>query len=167
MVIWTESISGILSEADPDNAADYERNAIQYIAALRALDEEIHDRLDALPRRGIVTDHIFFTDFISAYNLEFIGTLIPSVSDQAEPSPRHAADLIEKLQAHGGGIVLMDAGAPPSRRQLADEIAKEAGGNVSVVTILVDALAKPGSPGDTYVSFMRYNVEKLAEALGN
>ena len=52
-----------------------------------------------------------------------------------------------------------------SNTSLMETIADEAGVTLAP-TLYTDALGEPGSPGETYVSMMRYNVDTIVGALG-
>lgn len=160
VIIWTENISRELSQADPANAAVYAGKAEQYIRELEALDAEIQTSINSSQLRTIVTGHDVLSYFSSKYDVEVIGSIIPAISHEAEPTPRHLAELAEKLRVSGGAVIAIGA----ELRRLAEELAGEVSADTPVVEILTDSLAETGAPGDSYLSFMRYNVGILTGA---
>ena len=164
-MIWADNISRELSVADPANEAAYTENAEHYIQELTILEREILRATSAFShdQRRLVTDHDALAYFASAYDFDIVGSILPTLSDQAEPSPRHIAELTESLKEENLRVIALGEDAGKGLRDLADALAEEAG--VQVVSILTGSLASPGSPGDSYLSLMRYNVEVIVDAL--
>jgi ABC-type Zn uptake system ZnuABC Zn-binding protein ZnuA len=163
VVIWTRNIAAAFAAADPANAELYIASADTYIAQLEALDAEVEEILSALPeeRRVLVTNHEFFGYFAHRYGLEVVGAVITGGSTLSEPDPQALADLIAIIKEEGVPAIFAEVSANP---QLAEIVAAETGINV-VTTIYSDSLSEPGSPADTYLNYMRYNAQTIAEAL--
>ena len=73
----------------------YEANAGAFLERLEDLIVTIDQQLESIPaeRRKLVTNHDAFGYFAQAYGFEIVGTIIPSASSLAEPSPRELAAL--------------------------------------------------------------------------
>ncbi len=167
VITWTENIAEALSEADPSNRSTYEERRDAYIAELEALDREIRREVSSIPRdrRKLVVDHVALTYFADEYGFEIIGEVIPSVSDQAEPSPRHIARLAEVVQEEGVSAIFIGQTAGSGLRNLVDSVAEEVGREIRIVELLTGSLAAEGNRGDSYLEFMRFNTEQIVPAL--
>ena len=88
--------------------------------------------------------------------------MVPGGSTLAEPSGRGIAELVDTIDATGVSVILTDASNPAA---IADTVAAEAGGEVSVVPIFTDSLGEPGSGADTYLGMIHTNAARVAEAL--
>ena len=167
VIVWAENIAEALSEADPANSSTYEANRDAYIAELEALDLEIRQGVSSIPRNGrkLVVDHVALTYFADEYGFEIIGEVIPSVSDQAEPSARHIAQLAEVIRNEGVSAIIIGGTASRGLRNLADAVAEEVGTEVQIVEILTGSLAPEGKRGDSYLEFVRFNTEQIVSAL--
>ena len=167
VIIWAENISMALSGADPANAAFYSENARRYTQELKELDAEIRLRVDAVPqnRRRLISDHNVLAYFAEEYGFDIVDSLLPNLNDQAEPSPRHIAELAEILKAQEAELIVVGETAGQGLRNLARALAAETGEEVKIVSILSGSLARAGSPGDSYISFMRTNVEAIIAGL--
>ena len=168
VIIWAENIAEALSEADPANAAVYEANRDDYIAELEALDLEVRSLISSIPRSGrkLVTDHDAMGYYADEYGFEIIGEVIPSLSDQAEPSARDIAELADVMQDEGVSAIIVGGTAGRGLRNLVSAVAEEVGGDVQIVEVLTGSLAPAGSRGDTYLDFVRFNTEQIVAGLG-
>jgi ABC-type Zn uptake system ZnuABC Zn-binding protein ZnuA len=163
VIHWVNNIADAFSAADAANAAVYRANADAYIAQLEALDADIIDIVAAVPeaRRMLVTNHAFMSYFADAYGFEVIGTVLPAASSDVEPSPQQLTALIAEVQAAGVRAVFAEVSGSS---RLAQVVAEEAG--VAVVTMLYsESLSGPDGPAATYLAFMRYNAQTIADAL--
>jgi zinc/manganese transport system substrate-binding protein len=159
--VYVEAIREALTAADPEGAKAYRANADAYLAKLDALDAEILQAIDALPkeRRRVVSTHDAFGYFAARYGVEFIAP--QGVSTEAEVSARDVAKIIDSVRAHKVGAVFVENIADP---RLANRIASETGTRVGGV-LYSDALSDAKGDGATYVDMMRHNVKQLAKAL--
>lgn len=167
VMTWTDVIADTLSQADPEHAAEYRAGAQAYRGELEALDQEIREAVAQISpgRRKLVLDHASLDYFAERYGFEVIGTVIPDTTDQAEPSAQAVAQLVEVLREENVRTIFVGGTASDGLRNLAEAVAQEVGGPVTVSTLLTGSLAAPGEDGDSYLSFMRYNLSQIAENL--
>ena len=167
VIQWTENIEQALSAADPGNAANYEESAEAYIAELRALDADIREAVSNIPEsdRKLVMDHQVIGYFAAEYGFEILGNILPSLSDQAEPSARELAELTEIIREEGIKAVFVGDTAGEGLLRLAESLAAEVGRDITVVPLLTESLAEPGRRGADYIDFMRYSTEQITGAL--
>ena len=155
-------------ETVPDiDAGAVTANEDAYLAKLDALDAWIEENVDTVPaaQRLLVTNHDAFTYFIDAYDLTFVGSVIPSFDDNAEPSAAEIDDLVAKIRATGVQAVFSEASISP---KAAATIASEAG--VTVYSgddaLYGDSLGVEGSPGETYLGSQVHNATLILESWG-
>jgi ABC-type Zn uptake system ZnuABC Zn-binding protein ZnuA len=159
----TRNIRDALVAVDAAHAATYQANAAAYLTRLAALDQYIMDQVATVPadQRKMVTNHDGFGYFIARYGLTFVGSIIPSLSSEAQPSAQDVADLITKVKAAHVKAIFLESSINP---QLARQVGSETGVTV-VDTLYGDALGAPGTPGATYEGMMRYNTDTIVAAL--
>ncbi len=163
-VQMVENVRAGLVAADPANAETYDANAEAYTAELQALDTYIRERVATLPeeRRKLVTSHDTFGYFAREYGFEIVGAVLPSVStENADPGAGEIADLIEQVRAADVPAVFAENVTNPG---LLEQVAASAGVTVAP-TLYTDALGAAGTPGETYLSLERYNVDTVVTAL--
>lgn len=168
VIVWVENIEHALSAADPGNAAEYEENAERYIAELQAIDREVRDAVAMIPpeRRKLVIDHVALAYFADRYEFEVLGTVIPSVTDQAEPSASDLAALVETIESERIGAIFVGGTASRGLRRMTETVAEEVGRPIEVRELLTGSLTADGR-GDTYLEFVRYNTRQIVEGLSN
>jgi ABC-type Zn uptake system ZnuABC Zn-binding protein ZnuA len=158
-----DGLPGITSEqkkAFADNAAAYNLQ-------LTALDEWILANLAQIPadQRLLVTNHDAFTYFVDAYGINFLGSIIPSFDDNAEPSASEIDALIALIKQSGTKAIFSESSISP---KLAQTIASEAGVKVysGDNALYSDSLGVAGSSGETYIKATIHNVTMLMDAWG-
>jgi ABC-type Zn uptake system ZnuABC Zn-binding protein ZnuA len=148
-----------LARVDASHAGAYGAATKAYTQRLTELDAWAREQIAAVPeaRRKVVSFHDALPYFADAYGLEIVGTVIDAPGQ--DPSAGEVADLIEAIRATGASALFGEAQFNPD---LARTIADEAG--VTVVTDLyTDSLGDP--PADSYEGLIRWDVDKVVEAL--
>ena len=134
--------------------------AEKYVDELEALDADITAELADISaeRRYLVTNHDALGYFADRYDLEVVGTVIPSLSTLAETNPADLADLAAVIDELDIPAVFAEAQASDRDAEaLADALS-----GVAVVTLDTGSLR---DGGDTYVAMMRRNARSIAAAL--
>ena len=150
--------------ADATAAAAVQARGDAYDAELVALDAEIDDLLADLPDRQLVTDHDAFAYFADRYDLEVVGTVIPSFDSSAEVSAGDLDDLAATIRRTGTRAIFTEQSLPPDA---AEALARKV--DVRVVTgddgLYGDSLGPADSPGATYLGMMRHNADSISRNL--
>jgi zinc/manganese transport system substrate-binding protein len=159
-------IGTALGEADPANAADWSDRAAAYSDAVLATHDEMVTILAAVPpeRRLLVTNHNALRYFATRYGFDIVGTVIPSGTTLAAPSPADLANLVATLNDLGLDAVFTETTQPTA---LADAVAAELSRPVEVVQLYTGSLGAPNSDGADYLSMMRTDARRIAAALAD
>lgn len=162
VILWVEAIAETLSALDPAHAGTYQENAAAYSASLQELDAWILEQVRQVPleNRKIVTDHLIFGYFGEAYGFIQAGALIEAFSTNAEPSAQDLASLEDLILREGIAVIFVGESINPA---LAEQVARETG--IVVVHLYSGSLSEPGGEADSYLAYMRYNVEQIVAAL--
>lgn len=162
VMVWTRNIAAALAQADPANAAVYQDNAQAYIEQLASLDGWIRQQAALVPpeRRKLVTDHAVLGYFARAYGFEQAGLVVPAVSTNAAPSAQELAALEQTIRDQSVQAILVGKEVNPT---LAKQVAQDTG--VKLVFIYSGSLGEKGSEVDSYLEWMRYNVQAIVNAL--
>jgi zinc/manganese transport system substrate-binding protein len=132
-----------------------------YRSELMALDAEIAELLRPIPteNRVMVTSHDSLEYFARRYDIEVVGTVIPSTNTLAESNAADLAVLAELItERHVPAIFTERLESTTDAEALANRL------DVRIVPLVTDALTdQPGT--DTYVGMMRSNATTIAEAL--
>jgi zinc/manganese transport system substrate-binding protein len=162
-VLAVAAIRDALSDADPDGRRVYERNAAAYSRELRGLDEEIAACIEKVPaaKRKLVTTHDSLGYFARRYGIDVVGSVIPSLSTQAQPSAGDIADLVDQVRDEGVEAVFPEA---ETSERLEEALAREAGARVGD-PLWADTLGGEGSGAATYVDAMAANTAALVEGM--
>ena len=112
-----------------------------------------------------MTNHDSFGYFTAAYGITYVGSVIPSFDDNAEPSAAEIDALVAAISQTGVKAVFSEASINP---KAADTIAAEAG--VTVYSgddaLYGDSLGPAGSAGATYIASQLHNVSLILQSWG-
>lgn len=154
-----KNIAAGLAKYDPANASKYEANANEYIQKLEALSTEMHEVIDSLPNRDIITFHEAFPYFAEEFNLNIVGVV--EVEPGTEPSPKQLEETIELTKTYNVKALFTE---PQYSAKAATTISKEAGIPLYTLDPVVTGDSTPDAYND-YINKMKENLETLKEAL--
>jgi ABC-type Zn uptake system ZnuABC Zn-binding protein ZnuA len=162
-ILAVEAIRDALIGADPDGRQAYERVARAYTSELRALDDEIERCMQRVPpdKRKLVTTHDALGYFAERYDVEVIGSVIPSLSTQAQPSAADVDALVEQIEDEGVEAIFPEAAVS---QRLERAISRESGAEVGG-ELWTDSLGGDESGAETYLDAIRANANTLAEGM--
>ena len=162
ILVWVDHLDAMLSEMNSTQAELYKTNSEQYRAELKALEEWIHVQVDQIPpeNRQLVTHHLEFTYFAERYGFTLAGAVIPNYSTTADTSAQELAALEDTIRSLGVQAIFVGNTTNPD---LAQRVANDTG--VQLVSLLTGSLTEPGGGAETYLEYIRYNVNAIVQAL--
>lgn len=164
--IMVANIQKGLAAADPAKAGAFAANLATYTAELDKLDADNAAAWAKIPvaDRKLVTNHDAFGYYIARYDLQFVGSVIPSIDTSAELSAKQLTDLVAKIKATGVKAIFAESSLPP---KTAEAIAQQAGVKViaGADALFGDSLGAPDSPQGTYLGAERHNTQVIVDAL--
>jgi ABC-type Zn uptake system ZnuABC Zn-binding protein ZnuA len=158
-----EAIGAALAKADPAGRTAYEANADRAVRRLRALDAGVRRCIGRIPpsERVLVTTHDALGYYARRYGLRVVGTVIPSLSTQAQASAGDLSELVDTIRREGVKAIFAESAVNAS---VEDAIAQETGARVGR-PLWADALGPEGSSGATYEGSIRANTAAIVEGL--
>jgi len=165
--IMVDNIAKGLAAADPAGAATFEANAAAYDARLTELDTWIKTNVDQVAQadRLVVSNHDAFHYYLDRYGITFVGSIIPSFEDNAEPSAAQIQKLVDKIKELGVKAIFSESSISD---KTATSIASTAGVKVysGDDALYGDSLGEAGSDGATYIAATVHNTEMFLESWG-
>jgi zinc/manganese transport system substrate-binding protein len=157
-----DNIAAGFARADPAARSTYRANAARYKWRLDGMAATIRRRFADIPaaRRNLVTSHDAFGYFARAYDVKVVGSVLPTVTTEAEPSARQIRRLIEDIRERRVRVVFTERGVDAS---LERRVAEEAGARVST-SLYADSLGPPGSGADTFIAAELANTRAMRSA---
>jgi zinc transport system substrate-binding protein len=154
-----EGVGKAFEKADPDHAADYEKNTAALVGKLNDLDEKFETGLADKKTDVFITTHAAFGYLAERYGLteEAISGLDP----ETEPSGARVKELQQMAKADGVTTVFYET-------LVSDKTAKTLAGDTGLKTDVLDPLEgiTDASRGDDYFQVMEANLKALQTALG-
>jgi len=157
-----DNVAAGLTAADPAGRSSYERGAATYKEEIDRMAAEIRSTFRAIApeRRALVTSHDAFGYFARAYDVDVVGSVLPSITTDSEPSARRVRELVDEIRARRVRTIFTEEAVDP---RLERQVAEEAGAEVST-SLYADALGEPGSEASTFVGAELANARAMAEA---
>ncbi|SDN51122.1 metal ABC transporter solute-binding protein, Zn/Mn family [Bacillus sp. OK048] len=162
----TKTIADELSKIDPDNAADYSKNAEEYIQQLEELDQYAKEQIATIPdqTRVLVTAHDAFGYFGEAYDIKVMG--LQGISTASEYGSKDVSSLRDYLVENKIKAVFVESSVPKKAIEAVIEGAKEQGHEVVIGgELFSDAMGEAGTEEGTYLGMVRHNVDTIVNAL--
>ena len=169
--VWTSPVNAIticraicerLCEADPDGAAYYRDNYLEYAGKLAALDDGFRRALSGAQRHTLIfADRFPVRYFVEEYGLDYYAAF-PGCADDAEPSARTVAFLIDRVRAGNIPYVFY---IEFSNEKMADIICDETGCGKLLFHSCHNVTADELENGVNYLALMEQNLKNVKEAL--
>ena len=157
--LYIEQVNNIkkeLCKIDSKNADLYEKNATNYIFKLSELKQKMHDSLDNIENKNIVTFHEAFDFFAEEFDLNIVAVI--EREPGTYPSSRDVAEIIDEIKEKNVNAIFTE---PQYSKTAADTIARETG----VKVYELDPIVTGDLDKEAYVTIMNKNLDVLKEAL--
>lgn len=157
------AISAALCQADPAHASDYTARCVDYCAELQELDADFRSVIANAKRHTLIfADRFPVRYFVEEYGLDYFAAF-PGCADDAEPSARTVAFLIDRVREEQAPAVLY---IEFSNQKMADIVCEDTGCGKLLFNSCHNVTADQLRGGVTYLELMRGNLETVKEALG-
>jgi manganese/iron transport system substrate-binding protein len=161
-LIYVENIRKGLVKYDPANAETYNRNAADYAAQIKAIDEPLRKRLAAIPegQRWLVSSEGAFSYLARDYTMREL-YLWPINADEVG-TPKQIRRVIDLVRKNKIPVVFSESTVSdkPAR-----QVAKEAGARYGGV-LYVDSLSDARGPVPSYLKLLEVTVETIVRGFG-
>ena len=162
-----EAVAAALSDFDPVNAADYNKNAAAYLKDLEKLDAYARQVIGSIPpaQRVMITAHDAFSYMGRAYGVEVMG--IQGISTESEAGLKDINRLVDELVQRKIPAVFVETSVSDKNVRALLEGARSRGHEVAIGgSLFSDAMGKAGTYEGTYIGMIDHNATTIARALG-
>jgi len=156
-------IRAALGKADASHASDYDAGAKAYTDELTELDAAVAACIAKVPEaeRKLVTTHDALGYYARRYGLDVIGTVIPSLTTEGQPSAGDTAELVQTIEDAGVKAIFAESSVDP---KVEAAIASESGAKVGKA-LWADTLGPESSDGATYAQSIASNTAAIVDGL--
>jgi manganese/iron transport system substrate-binding protein len=161
-LIYVENIRKALVKFDPKNADAYNKNAADYSAKIKAIDEPLRKRLAAIPenQRWLVTSEGAFSYLARDYKMKE-AYLWPINADE-QGTPKQVRKVIDLVRKNKIPVVFSESTISD---RAAKQVARETGARYGGV-LYVDSLSAANGPVPSYLDLLKVTVDTIAKGFG-
>ena len=162
-----EAVAAALSDFDPANAAEYNKNAAAYLKDLEKLDAYARQVIGSIPatKRVMITAHDAFSYLGRACGIEVIG--IQGISTESEAGLKDINRIVDELVERKIPAVFVETSVSDKNVKALLEGARSRGHEVTIGgSLFSDAMGSAGTYEGTYIGMIDHNVTTIARALG-
>ncbi len=152
-----------LSQAEPGDSKQFAANARAFRQEVGRVDRRIEQCINSIPaeERKIVTDHDALEYFADRYDIEIVGTVIPALTSEAQPSAGDLAELEAVIEREDVKAVFPESAYSPN---LAEAVAADTGASTEY-SLYGDTLGPDGSGAETWAGMMMSNADSVVRGL--
>ena len=160
MIAMTRRTEGLLAELLPEAAERFRANGDRFVKELEALRREYRSALHDCRRHHLVSNHDAFAYLAHDYGFETLA--VTGLSPDQQPSAKAMAEVLRLVQEEGIRTIFFEAFVNDS---VSRTLARETGAAVSSLQPLANLSADEAASNENYITIMRKNLAKIAEAL--
>lgn len=161
-ITMAEDMRDAFIEKDPAHKKNYEKRATNYLDRLRAIDQEYSEKINDIPeeRRILVTSERAFQYMTSHYGLKegFIWLL----DTEENGSPEQIKALIQFVKENNVMVLFNESNVDDRPMRT---VSQETGVRFSKRPIYSDEIGKSGEEVDTYIKYLKYNINLIHDEL--
>jgi manganese/iron transport system substrate-binding protein len=157
--IYVENIRKALVKMDPANEATYNKNAADYTAKIKALDQPVRQKLAAIPeeQRWLVSSEGAFSYLCANYGLRQL--YLWPINADAQGTPQQVRAVIDGVRTNKIPVVFSESTVSDKpARQVAQETGARYGG-----LLYVDSLTEADGPAPSYLKLLEANADTIVK----
>lgn len=156
-----ENTLAALIDIAPEHEDEFTENAEDYFEQLRAIDEEYEQKINEIPEenRILITSERAYQYMAKRYGLA--EGYIWEIDTEDQGTPEQIKKLIKFIEEQEPPVLFVESNVDPRPME---SISEETGVEI-FSTLYSDEIGQPGDDGDTYVKFLRYNIEQIHAGL--
>lgn len=160
-LLYVDNIQKALSNADPDNASTYERNALHYKQKISETINPFRTRLDAIPasKRWLVSSEGAFSYLARDFNLQEL--YLWPINADSQGTPQQVRKVIDTMREENIPVIFSESTVSPKPAQ---QVARETGAHYGGV-LYVDSLSAEDGPVPTYLDLLRVTLETITSGI--
>lgn len=157
-----ENVHKALVEADPDHKEQYDENAEAYLDELKEIDKLYEEKINEIPEenRILVTSERAYQYMANRYGLK--EGYIWAIDTEEGGTPEQITNVISFIKENDPPVLFVESNVDPRPMET---VSDETGVEINEDMIYSDELGEPGSPGEIYVKWLKYNINTIHDAL--
>lgn len=161
-IIMAESIRDNLVKIDPDNEADYKKNADEYIGKLKEIEQRYKEEFGAIPddNRILVAGEYAFQYMTAEYDIK--EGYIWAIDTDDNGTPEQIKEAVKFVKENKPKYLFVESNV--DRRPM-ETVSKETGVPIFEEVIYADEIGNKGDPVDTYIKFLETNLENMTSGM--
>ncbi|MFK7890300.1 MAG: metal ABC transporter substrate-binding protein [Granulosicoccus sp.] len=160
-LIYVDNIQTALSEADPENASQYQQNAENYKQEILAVAKPLRELIETIPeeRRWLVTSEGAFSYLARDFGLDEL--FLWPINADSQGTPQQVRRLIDTMREQTIPVIFSESTVSAKPAQ---QVARETGAAYGGV-LYVDSLSNPSGPVPTYLDLLDVTMNTIVTGI--
>lgn len=160
--IMVKNICLYLSEVDPKNKGYYSQNLNEYLGNLYTVEKEYTETFQKIPKekRIFVASEQAFQYFARDYDLK--EGYIWAIDTEKNGTPQQIKQLIHFIEKYKPSVLFVESNKDPRPMEV---VSKSTGVPINNKPIFSDELGRKGHPADSYLKYLKYNLDVISNGL--
>lgn len=161
-VKMAEDMRDILVKRHPSKSEEIQKRGDAYVQRLKEIDKEYEERIKDIPEKNriLVTSERAFQYMASHYGL--MEAYIWEIDTEENGSPTQIKNLVDFIKSHDVSVLFMESNVDPRPMET---VANETGVRIAEKKIYSDEIGKPNDEVNTYIKYLKYNINLIHEEL--
>lgn len=161
-ILMAENVHKALVEKDPENKEVYDENLDAYLVQLEEIDALYEEKISSLPeeKRILVTSERAYQYMANRYGLK--EGYIWAIDTEEGGTPEQITRAINFIEENNPPVLFVESNV--DRRPM-ETVSNETGVDIHPDVVFADELGKPGTEGDIYVTWLKYNIDTIYDGL--
>ncbi|MBD7984370.1 zinc ABC transporter substrate-binding protein [Sporosarcina sp. Sa2YVA2] len=157
-----EDMRDILVKKHPEKSDEIQKRGDEYVERLKEIEKDYADRINDIPenKRTLVTSERAFQYMAKEYGLK--EAFIWEIDTEENGSPTQIKELVEFIKANEVPVLFVESNVDARPMET---VANETGVRIAEKKIYSDEIGQPGDEVDTYVKYLKYNIDLIHDEM--
>src|SRR5699024_3648038 len=159
-----KAITSSLIQKNPEHEAYFKKNEARYLKSLHEIERDYDKKLNSISKANnvFVTSEQAFQYVTSRYNLK--EGYIWAIDTEENGSPEQIKNLVQFIHRNKPPVLFIESNV--DKRPM-ETVSTESNVKIYPKPIYSDEIGKKGEDADTYLSYLRYNLEVISDGLNS
>lgn len=157
-----EDMRDVLVKKHPEKSDEIQKRGDEYVERLKEIEKDYADRINDIPekKRTLVTSERAFQYMAKEYGLK--EAFIWEIDTEENGSPTQITELVKFIKSNEVPVLFVESNVDARPMET---VSNETGVRIADKKIYSDEIGQPGEEVDTYVKYLKYNIDLIHDEM--